>query len=139
MSKPVDEPKKDATGIWLTAAGLLVAAAGLPVYVAQVSMQRLMMPWYVPAFGLAGIAIIGAAFRKRRTVLRGLALAFAAALTFLEVGFLYHTRLPAYAGPVEVGRPFPTFEAKRADGSPFTQADLAAGRDHVLVFFRGRW
>jgi len=32
-------------------------------------------------------------------------------------------RLPPYAGPVEVGRPFPAFEARRADGKPFSQDD----------------
>jgi peroxiredoxin len=48
-------------------------------------------------------------------------------------------RLPPYAGPVAVGRPFPAFEARRADGKPFSQVDVTGDQQNVLVFFRGRW
>ena len=49
------------------------------------------------------------------------------------------TRLPAYAGPLEIGQPYPAFQTQRADGTPFTQADLRGDKGTVLVFFRGRW
>jgi len=48
-------------------------------------------------------------------------------------------RLPAYNGPIAVGRPFPAFEARRADGTPFRQSDLIGDQHHAIVFFRGRW
>jgi peroxiredoxin len=48
-------------------------------------------------------------------------------------------RLPPYTGPIAVRRPFPAFDARLADGTPFTQDDLAGNRHAVLVFFRGRW
>jgi hypothetical protein len=38
-----------------------------------------------------------------------------------------------------VGRAFPAFETKQADGKPFTHQSLAGERHNVLVFFRGRW
>jgi hypothetical protein len=61
------------------------------------------------------------------------------ALGGFEVLALNAMRLPPYAGPIAVGRPFPAFEARLADGTPFTQADLVGGRHTALVFFRGRW
>jgi hypothetical protein len=48
-------------------------------------------------------------------------------------------RLPPYAGPIAVGGPLPSFEAKRSDGSLFNQEGLIGDQNHVLVFFRGRW
>jgi hypothetical protein len=49
------------------------------------------------------------------------------------------SRLPAYTGPVQEGKPFPAFATTWADGRPFTDADLRQSQPTVLVFFRGRW
>jgi hypothetical protein len=57
----------------------------------------------------------------------------------LELMVLYEMRLPPYTGPIAVGRPFPAFKARLADGTPFAQHDLAGDRRTALVFFRGRW
>jgi hypothetical protein len=48
-------------------------------------------------------------------------------------------KLPAYEGPAQAGNPLPAFHAIRADGRPFTEADLRDGSWRVLTFFRGRW
>jgi len=46
--------------------------------------------------------------------------------------------LPAYAGPVEVGKQLPAFETQLADGSRLGPGDLKGKQNTVLVFFRGR-
>ena len=47
-------------------------------------------------------------------------------------------KLPAYAGPLEVGKPLPAFETQLADGSRFASGDLNCKQNTLLVFFRGR-
>src|SRR6516165_10539754 len=88
----------------LVALGFGLAAFGLIAYVVQLALHSLMTPWYLPA-----LATLGA------LVLLLVVLFAAAAWTFL-----FAARLPAYAGPVEAGKPFPDFETERADGTPFT-------------------
>ena len=61
------------------------------------------------------------------------------ALAGFQWTFLFLVRLPEYTGPVAVGQPFPAFTTQRADGTSFTQRDLAGEQNNVLVFFRGRW
>jgi hypothetical protein len=137
-TEPVAAPAR-SRGRLLMLSGLGLAALGVAGYAVQLSVGRLLMPWYMPAAALAGVALVVASLRERRTVWRWLALVAVVLLSGAELAALYGMRLPPYAGPVAVGRPFPAFEAKRADGTPFTQDDLAGGRDNVLVFFRGRW
>jgi hypothetical protein len=98
-----------------------------------------MMPWYMPAAALLGVALVVASLWERRTVGRVLALVVVLLLAGFELTALNVLRLPPYTGPIEVGRAFPTFEARRADGTPFTQNELVGDQDHALVFFRGRW
>jgi hypothetical protein len=119
--------------------GLGLAALGIAAYAVQLRLHRLAVPWYMPAMALVGAILVAVSLREKRTVWRVLALIVVAALGGFEVMALNAMRLPPYTGPVAVGRPFPAFEAKRADGTPFTQADLAGDRDTALVFFRGRW
>ena len=88
---------------------------------------------------LLGAALVAVSLWERRTVWRVLALVVVVLLGGFEVMALNAMRLPPYSGPVAVGRPFPAFEAKLADGTPFTQAGLAGDRHAVMVFFRGRW
>jgi hypothetical protein len=120
-------------------AGLGLAALGIVAFAAQLSLHRLKVPWYMPASALLGAALVAATLARRRTIPRVLALGAVVLLAGLEVAALNAMRLPPYPGPVAVGRPFPAFEAKRADGTPFTQGDLAGDPQNVLVSFRGRW
>ena len=111
----------------------------MAAFAIQLSLERLMLPWYMPAAAMLGVACVVASLWKRRTVWRALALVVVVFLAGLEFAALYAMRLPAYAGPIAVGRSFPAFEARRADGTPFTQDDLIGDQHHALVFFRGRW
>ena len=119
--------------------GLILAAGGIIAYVMQLRLQRLTVPWYMPALAFLGAGCIAASLREKRSVLRILALSAVLLLGAFEVFALNSMRLPAYTGPIAVGRPFPAFEAKLADGTPLTQADLAGASRTVVVFFRGRW
>jgi hypothetical protein len=119
--------------------GVSLAALGVLAYVLQVFMQRLIMPWYMPALGVLGVALVGVSLWERRTLWRVLAMSAVVLLAGAELALLYATRLPPYAGPIQVGGPLPAFEAKQADGTPFSQNDMTGLRHHLLVFFRGRW
>src|SRR5262245_12342318 len=119
--------------------GLGFAVLGVVAYVVQISLERLTFPWYMPALALLGVVLVVTSLWQRRTLGRVLALVAVVLLAGAELAALYAMRLPPYVGPIAVGRPFPAFETKRADGTPFTQDDLTGDRHHVLVFFRGRW
>jgi cytochrome oxidase Cu insertion factor (SCO1/SenC/PrrC family) len=108
-------------------------------YIAQISAQRLAMPWYLPCAATLGAACIILALWRRRTVWRVLALLMVMLLAGAEWTFVLATRLPAYAGPVAVGSSFPPFATIRSDATPFTEHDLQGGQSSILVFFRGRW
>jgi hypothetical protein len=137
-SSPIATPDR-SRGRLLLLSGLGLAVLGVAAYAVQLSLQRLMLPWYMPAMALLGLALVAMSLWKRRTVSRVLALLVVVLLAGAELAFLNAMRLPPYTGPIALGRPFPAFEARRADGTPFTQNDLAGDQHHVLVFFRGRW
>jgi hypothetical protein len=126
-------------GRLLAPAGLALTVLGVAAYAIQLSLGRLMLPWYMPAAALFGVALVAASLWKRRTAWRALALVVALAIAGFELLALGALRLPPYQGPIAVGRSFPAFEARRADGTPFTQNDLIGDQHHALVFFRGRW
>jgi len=119
--------------------GLGLAVLGVVAYVVQISVGRLMAPWYMPTMASLGVVLVVVSLLERRTVWRVFALLVVVLLAGAEWAVLCALRLPAYMGPIAVGRPFPAFETSRADGTPFTQRDLAGDRNSVLVFFRGRW
>ncbi len=119
--------------------GLTVTVLGIAAYAVQISFERLSAPWYMPALGTLGVLLVVISLCERRTVWRVIALVGVGFFAFAEWGMLLAFRLPAYTGPVTVGRPFPAFETERADGTPFTQTNLTGDRNNVLVFFRGRW
>ena len=123
----------------LMAAGLVLAVSGVAAFAVQLALRRLMLPWYMPAAALLGVALVAASLWERRTVWRALALFAVVLLAGFEIMALNAMRLPPYTGPIAVGRPFPSFEARRADGTPFTQDDLIGEQHSALVFFRGRW
>jgi hypothetical protein len=119
--------------------GLGLAVLGVVAYVVQISLQRLMAPWYMPILASLGVVLVAMSLLERRTVWRVFALLAVVLLAGAECAFLYAMRLPPYTGPIAEGRPFPAFETRRAGGTPFTQRDLIGDRSTVLVFFRGRW
>jgi hypothetical protein len=119
--------------------GLALAVLGIVIFAVQISRQRLAMPWYMPAMASLGVVLVVASLLERRTVWRVLGLLAILLLTSAEVALVYMSRLPPYTGPIAVGEPFPTFQASRSDGAPFTEPDLAGDRNNVMVFFRGRW
>jgi hypothetical protein len=123
----------------LVLAGLAVAILGIVGYVAQLRWQILKAPWYMPILASVGVAFVFASLLRARSVWRYLAFAFVVLLALGEWALILVPNLPSYAGPVAVGAAFPAFSTTRADGSNFTQNDLAAETANVLVFFRGRW
>jgi hypothetical protein len=119
--------------------GVGCAALGVLAYVVQIALERLSLPWYMPALGVLGVVSVVMSLRQKRTVWRVSALIVVALFAAAECGLLFAFRLPPYTGPIALGRPMPLFATARADGSMFTQADLPGDRNSVLVFFRGRW
>jgi hypothetical protein len=119
--------------------GVALAVMGVAAYAVQISLQRLMAPWYMPILASLGVVLVFMSMLQSRTVWRVLALLAIVGLASAEWAILYALRLPAYTGPIAAGQPFPAFEAIRADGTPFTERDLAGDNHNVLVFFRGRW
>jgi hypothetical protein len=119
--------------------GIGLAVLGVVGYVVQISLQRLMAPWYMPVLATLGGVLVIISLREKRTVWRVFALVGVGLLAAGEWGILFAFRLPPYTGPVTVGRPFPSFETSRADGTLFTQSNLTGDRASTLVFFRGRW
>jgi hypothetical protein len=119
--------------------GLGLAVLGVVAYVVQISLQRLMAPWYMPVLAVLGVVLVAMSLFERRTIWRLFALLAVVLLAGAELALLYALRLPPYTGPIAEGRPFPAFETRRADGTALTQRDLAGDRNNVLVFFRGRW
>jgi hypothetical protein len=137
-SPPAAPPKvRGRPLLWL---GLLAAFAGVPLYVLQIRAGNLMTPWYAPALATLGLVLVLVSRFRHRTVLRGLAFMLVTFIACFEWYFLLEmARLPSDTGRVFVKQELPEFTAYRADGSPFTQADLKGDKETVLVFFRGHW
>jgi FtsH-binding integral membrane protein len=119
--------------------GVGLAVLGVAGYVVQISLQRLMAPWYMPVLATLGGVLVIISLREKRTFWRVFAVVGVGLLAAGEWGILLAFRLPAYTGPITVGRSFPAFETSQADGTLFTQSKLTGDRNSVLVFFRGRW
>jgi FtsH-binding integral membrane protein len=139
MTSSSSAPRHRFNGRLFSFLGLALAVLGLVAYAVQISLQRLMAPWYAPALASLGVVLVVISLVERRTVWRVTALVAVVLLAAAECSFLYAVRLPPYTGPIAVGRPFPTFETTRADGTPFTERDLAGDQNTALVVFRGRW
>jgi hypothetical protein len=132
-------PPTQSTGRGLFWSGLALAVLGIVAYMAQFSMQHLTTPWYMPALSTVGALLLLLAVLRRRSIWRILGLLLVVLLAGAQWAFLFAMGLPAYHGPVTVGKPFPAFETLQADGTKFTQAELGGTKNDVLVFFRGRW
>jgi hypothetical protein len=120
-------------------AGIALAILGPAAYAFQLWARQLFTPWYVPTAGTLGLALVIMALAYGRSVGRVLALVLVGVLAAGEWYLMVRlAKLPAYAGPLEVGKPVPAFEAQLADGSRFGSGDLNARQNTLLVFFRGR-
>ena len=128
-----------ASGRFALLLGLALAPLGVLAYIVQVLLKHLVAPWYLPVLASVGVCLLVVALWRHRSLWRWAALALGIVLAGFSWTFLLASRLPAYAGPVARGEPFPAFATVRADGASFTQRDLVGGQDTVLVFFRGRW
>jgi FtsH-binding integral membrane protein len=132
-----DSQRVRGRALLLLGVGLVVL--GVFAYVAQIALQRLTTPWYMPALATLGVLLVMISLRERLTFWRVFTLISVALLAAGEWGMLYALRLPRYTGPITLGRPFPPFETSRADGATFSQSDLVGSRNNALIFFRGRW
>jgi hypothetical protein len=139
MTSPSDAAPRRFGGRLFLLLGFGLTVLGVVAYAVQISLQRLIVPWYMPALGTLGVVFVVVSLWERRTIWRILALLAVVLFAGAEWAFLYALRLPPYTGPIAVGRPLPAFETTRADGTPLTQRDLAGDQNSVLVFFRGRW
>lgn len=120
--------------------GVLLIVLGPVLNFVQISMAHLSTPWYLPILATAGVVCLSASLRQRRSVIR---IVVAALLTLLCGGEWYllviAAKTPPYTGPAQVGSKVPEFSATLADGTPFTNDDLAKHGRTALVFNRGRW
>jgi hypothetical protein len=107
-------------------------------WIGQVLMGALKVPWYLPAVGTLAVVLVGVSVWQSWTVWRGLTLALALLLSAADWAVVLMTRLPNYPGTLAERQLFPEFKTSRANGQPFTQADLR-DTNTVLVFFRGWW
>jgi hypothetical protein len=121
------------------AAGLALGALGVLGYAVQLWLRHLSTPWYMPIAATLGVLLLVVSLWQARTVWRVLGLVVLLLLAGAEWALLLGSRLPEYAGPVEVAEDFPAFSTVRADGTPFTRRDLVGEQNSVLVSFRGRW
>ena len=120
--------------------GLALGLAAPIAYVIQIRANILATPWYLPPIGTAGAILIFLGISRKRSIWRILGMILLAFLAVFEWAFLLKfSLLPAYAGPVAAGKPFPAFATSLADGTDFTQAQLQGDNNTVMVFFRGRW
>lgn len=125
---------------WPFLAGLIFFVLGPVAYLLQIRLKDLATPWYLPALSTAGVALMILSLWRRRGIVRGLILIPFVLLCGLEwYGIGVASRTPSYAGLARPGSEIPRFASRRADGSPFTEADLRTGPDTVVVFYRGRW
>ena len=135
---PKDARRSSRLLLWL---GVLITILGPVHYAVQIiQARRLMTPWYLPISATVGVILVAWSILKARTITRFIVLAI---IGLLALGHWYfivgESRLPQYAGPVVPGHAIPHFTTKKADGSVFTERDLAGTENSAVVFFRGRW
>jgi hypothetical protein len=134
------QPRGNNSGQLYLILGIIAVLLGPVIYAAQISNHFLSSPWHLPALATFGAVLVVVSLAQRRTIWRfsaaGLTTLFAAlAWLLLLVGL----SAPPYTGSAEVGKAFPEFETKLADGTGFSRVNLTGGQNTVLIFFRGRW
>ncbi len=127
--------------VWgLFVLGVFTFLLGPLLFLVQLQMRQFVLPWHVPLLGTLGVLLMLASVLRRRGWVRVLLLAgFSVVCGFQWYFLTVKSKVPAYAGPIQVGEKLPVFSAKRADGTPFGNTQLENGQTSVLVFFRGRW
>lgn len=128
-----------STGRLFLVLGILIGFLAPAALMVQVGLERFFTPFYLPITGSVAAILIVIALTRRVTIVRAIVLVLLVGLAGLEWFFLAMTSVPPYSGPLAEGAPFPRFAAKRADGAPFTEADLKGDKATVMVFIRGRW
>jgi hypothetical protein len=124
---------------WLFPLGWALVVAGVAIYCVQFfALKQYVVPWYAALLGTVGAVAMLIAVCRRWTILRIVGLTLCALLVAGEWFFLLSlSRVPPM--PVwEEGQKVPAFAASRADGTTFTDRQLA-GQPTVLLFFRGHW
>src|SRR5438477_5910024 len=120
MTTPSSPTPRRRPGRLLLGLGLGIAVVAVAAYALQVMAHRLTAPWYLPYATTVGVALVAASLWQARTVWRVLALLLVIVVAGGAWIVMIGSRLPPYAGPVAVGRPFPAFQTVRADGTSFT-------------------
>jgi len=126
-------------GRWLFLLGVLLVFAGPVVYIIQFNMKQLVVPWYAPVLATLGVLLMLASVWRRPGVLRISGLVLFGLVCGFEWFFIVMARTPVYSGPANPGQKVPAFATTLADGTAFTDQELAKGIPTALVFFRGRW
>lgn len=131
-----------ATG--LSAAGMVSVLAGWIGYMATIPKGRVPerpTTTFVLTLGGAAVAVVGVGLAATEGAWSAATLAPAGVAVLMAAFFAWlfsQRRVPAGDLQVEVGEPLLPFEAKRADGSAFSTAELK-GKRVLLKFFRGSW
>jgi hypothetical protein len=120
--------------------GILLFLLGPAIYVIRFSSQIMETPWYAPILATVGVLFLIASVAQRPGVARMIGLVLLVAVCALEwFMVLVAFKAPPYTGPGVPGQMVPAFATTRADGTEFSNRDLAKGMSTVLLFFRGRW
>lgn len=140
-SPPTTTPAVRPSGRGLLWLGAGLCLVGLAAYIIQYAVfHQFVVPWYAAIMATVGVGLMAVAVMRRPRIGRIVALVLIGALTAFEwFVLLVGSRVPAYEGPAQVGRPLPAFTTMRADGRTFTDQDLRDGIPTALIFFRGRW
>lgn len=142
MEKPLiaGTPGMGSGGQLLFWTGIGLFVLGVASAFVQYALKQLIVPWYAPILATVGVGLLLISCRQRPTIARFVGLGLVAvACAFEWYVLLVFTRMPQYTGPAQADHQVPAFTALRADGSPFTDADLKHGPPTALVFFRGHW
>ena len=99
--------------------GLGLAVLGVAAYVVQISLQRLMVPWYMPALAVLGVVLIVMSLWERRTVWRVLALLTVVLLAGCRAGDVLRAATAPVHGADRCGTTFPCLRSQ-------------AGRRHAI-------
>jgi hypothetical protein len=121
--------------------GVVLFILGPAINVTQMMLLgQFPTPWYLPILSTVGVLLMLISTCQNRSILRGVFLVPFAALCVFEWLMLTHlTIAPAYTGPAQAGAKIPAFTASYADGTTFSDHDLAQSDLNILLFFRGRW
>jgi hypothetical protein len=136
-----DNPVPARSRLPLFLLGVLLFIAGPAIYATQMlALHQFKTPWHVPLLATVGAILMLLSVVQRPGIVRiiGLVL-FTAICGFEWFAMLVVFPTPPYTGPVAVGQPMPAFATTYADGASFSDKDLANGKTHLLVFYRGHW